>query len=363
MTLDNIPLFRHLSRPEFEVLRRIAVERKFADGQEIFPEGAPGDGVYFVKSGTVEIFAGQTTRHVFSRLGPGEIFGEMAIIEHRPRSAAAAAVGETEVYFLPRGEMLPFIERSPSLAFALLQHISHRLREFNQLHLRELIQAENLAILGRFAQSVVHDLKNPLSIISLSAEIFDMPGISQEMRAKTQLRIRKQVDRIRDMVGDILIFTKGTERGVELKPGDYRAFVRELVGDLRAEAELKAVTIEMKIDPPAVAILFDARRVSRVFFNLVHNATDMMLSGGKIFLRFQINGSELVTEIEDTGPGIAPEIAEKLFQPFATHGKAHGTGLGLSICKKIVEDHGGKISARSEPGRGAIFAFTLPLVK
>lgn len=363
MTLETIPLFRHLSRAEFEVLRRIAGERKFADGQEIFQEGAPGDGVYFVKSGAVEISAGQTARRVFSRLGPGEIFGEMAIIEHRPRSAAATAAGATEVYFLPRGEMLPFIERSPGLAFALLQHISHRLREFNQLHLRELIQAENLAVIGRFAQGVVHDLKNPLSIISLSSEIFDMPGISQEVRAKAQFRIRKQVDRIRDMVGDILIFTKGTERGMELQPGDYRAFVLELIDDLRSEAELKAVTIELENVPPAAVILFDARRLSRVFFNLVNNATDVLLNGGKVFLRFQINGSELVTEIEDTGPGIAPEIAEKLFQPFATHGKAHGTGLGLSICKKIVEDHGGKISARRPPGGGAIFAFTLPLAK
>ena len=361
--LETIPLFRQLSRAEFEVLRRIVVERKFVAGQEIFQEGAPGDGVYFVKSGTVEISAGQAARHVFSRLGPGEIFGEMAIIEHRPRSAAATAAGEAEVYFLPRGEMLPFIERSPGLAFALLQHISHRLREFNQLHLRELIQAENLAVIGRFAQSVVHDLKNPLSIISLSSEMLNMPGISQEMRLKSQLRIRKQVDRISDMVGDILIFTQGAGRGVALKPGDYRAFLLDLIGDLRSEVEPKAVTLEMENDPPEATISFDARRLSRVFFNLAHNATDAMLSGGKVFLRFQINGSELVTEIEDTGPGIAPEIAEKLFQPFATHGKAHGTGLGLSICKKIIEDHGGKMSARSQPGRGAIFAFTLPLAK
>ena len=84
---------------------------------------------------------------------------------------------------------------------------------------------------------------------------------------------------------------------------------------------------------------------------------------GKIYLRFQLTETEICTEIEDSGPGIAPEMADKLFQPFATHGKTHGTGLGLSICKKIVEDHGGRISARSEAGRGAIFSFTLPLVK
>ena len=89
----------------------------------------------------------------------------------------------------------------------------------------------------------------------------------------------------------------------------------------------------------------------------------MMLNGGKIFLRFHCDGNEIVTEIEDTGPGIAPEIADKLFQPFVTLGKTHGTGLGLSICKKIVEDHGGRIWIRDEPNRGAIFCFALPLAK
>ncbi|MEI9961158.1 MAG: ATP-binding protein [Limisphaerales bacterium] len=80
-----------------------------------------------------------------------------------------------------------------------------------------------------------------------------------------------------------------------------------------------------------------------------------MLKGGKIFLRFHADEKEIVTEIEDTGPGIAPEIAGKLFQAFATFGKTHGTGLGLSICKKIIEDHGGRIWVRSEPNRGRDF--------
>jgi signal transduction histidine kinase len=363
ITLEAIPLFRQLTRNELQALRLIAQERRFTTGQEIFQEGAPGDGVYFVKAGLVEISAGQGERHVFSRLGPGEIFGEMAVIEHRPRSATAAAVQDSEVFFLPRGEMLSFIERSPGLAFALLQQISHRLREFNQLHLRELVEAESLAVIGRFAQGIVHDLKNPLSIISLSSEMFDMPGVSPEIRAKAQLRIRKQVERISDMVSDILIFTQGARKNAGLKPGDYRAFILELIGDLRAEAELKSAQIEMENVPPAVRVLFDPRRLSRVFFNLVGNATDIMLNGGKIFLRFQSGESEITTEIEDTGPGIPPEIAGKLFQPFATHGKTKGTGLGLSICKKIIEDHGGTISVRSEAGRGAIFCFTLPLAK
>jgi signal transduction histidine kinase len=95
----------------------------------------------------------------------------------------------------------------------------------------------------------------------------------------------------------------------------------------------------------------------------VNNATDMMRPGGKIFLRFQLLDNEVVTEIEDTGPGIAPEIADALFQPFATHGKTRGTGLGLAICRKIIEDHRGKIWLKPSSGRGATFCFSLPLAK
>lgn len=165
------------------------------------------------------------------------------------------------------------------------------------------------------------------------------------------------------MVGDILIFTRGTHATAPLSPGDYRAFVLELLPDLRSEAEGKSIRIELQNEPPAHPILFDPRRLGRVFFNLIGNAADALLSGGTITLRFAVCDQKIFTEIEDTGPGIAPEIADQLFQPFATHGKTKGTGLGLSICKKIIEDHGGNIGARSEPGRGAIFFFTLPLAK
>ncbi len=362
VTLETIPLFRHLDAAELQALKRIAQERCFAVGEEIFHEGAAGDGVYFVKDGLVEISAGSGTRRVFSRLGPGEIFGEMAIIEHRPRSATVSAAQATEVYFLPRGELLTFIEHSPALAFALLQQISHRLREFNQLHLREVLEAERLAVVGNFARSIIHDLKNPLSIIGLAAQNFSNPRLTPESREQAQASIRRQVLRINDLVGDILAFTEGRSIA-DIRPNDFKAFIAELATELQADLTGKSIQLVLINEPPAMNVRFDARRLGRVFSNLVNNAKDFLGEGGEVFLRFKLEANEILIEIEDTGPGIAPEIADKLFQPFATHGKSHGTGLGLSICKKIIEDHGGKISARSAPGRGAIFAFTLPLAK
>jgi signal transduction histidine kinase len=165
------------------------------------------------------------------------------------------------------------------------------------------------------------------------------------------------------MVSDILIFSERQHTDAEIKPGDYRAFILGLIGDLRAEAELKDAQIEMPGEPPALMVAFEPRRLSRVFYNLVHNATDVMLNGGKIFLRFHHDEKEIITEIEDTGPGLAPEVVDKLFRAFVTFGKSQGTGLGLSICKKIIGDHHGRIWARSEAGRGAIFSFALPLAK
>jgi signal transduction histidine kinase len=365
VALESIALFRNLGPEEFSLLRFITQELPLATGHEIFREGDAGNGLYFVKDGLVEIsgLVGGNTRRVFSQLGPGEVFGEMAVIEQRPRSATATTLKESVVYFIPRDEMLSLIQRVPALAFGLLQQISHRLREFNQLHLREVVQAERLAVVGNFARGIVHDLKNPLSIIGLSAEMFDMPGVSPEIRAQAQARIKKQVERINDMIGDILIFSEGKRTEVAIKPADYRAFMLDLVADLRTEAELKKTKVELQNVPPPVFLQFDPHRLRRVFYNLVHNATDAMLGGGTIFLRFNADEKEIVTEIEDTGPGIPPEIADKLFQAFVTFGKTHGTGLGLSICKKIVEDCKGRIGVRHEAGRGAIFYFTLPLAK
>jgi len=363
VTLEASKLFCELTPEETRALRQMARERNFTAGQEVFKEGGEGDGVYVVQEGLVEIssLVGPERRHVFLRVGPGDFFGEMAVLEDKPRSASAVAARPTAASFIPRAEMLKLVERSPVLALRLLREISHRLREFNRQYLSEVLQAERLAIIGRFARSIVHDLKNPLNIISITAEIADLEQTSPELRQGAMLRIRKQVDRISDLINEILEFTQSSHSTFVLAPSDYGVFVAQLIEEIRPEAALKSVALELENAPPALGLLLNPKRLRRVFYNLIHNATDAMPAGGTIVLRFRCNEQEVITEIEDRGPGIAPEIAEQLFEAFATHGKAHGTGLGLSICKRIIEDHQGWISARTEPGRGAVFSFGLPL--
>jgi len=174
------------------------------------------------------------------------------------------------------------------------------------------------------------------------------------------VRVRRQVRSITEMVGDILDFTQSGRVNTTLPLINYRDFMENLLEELNAEAALKTVRVEFENQPPDIKLPLDSHRLRRVTLNLLHNAADMMPEGGRILFRFQHDGKMLTTEIQDSGPGIAPEVAGKLFQAFVTFGKEHGTGLGLSICKKIVEDHGGTISARNAAGGGAIFSFSLP---
>jgi signal transduction histidine kinase len=361
-SLEESKPFRNLNPTEQESLRKIALERSFSAGELIFKEGDAGDGIYVVKEGSVEISVAmnQNVRRAFAKLGPGEMFGEMAVLELKPRSASAAATIQTEVYFIPREELLLMLGDSPALSLQLLREISQRLRDFNRRYVDETIQAERLAVIGRFARSIIHDLKNPLSIISMSAELIALQPAKPEARENAQMRIRKQVERIGDLIGDILDFTNGSKARTLVGNTNYAAFVQSVLEEIRPDAGMRNVTIEAQT-PPSIALSIDPKRVRRVFHNLIQNATDAMQGGGKVFVRFITEKNEVITEIEDTGPGIAPEIANTLFEAFATFGKEHGTGLGLSICKKIIEDHGGRIWTRNEPGRGAVFAFALPL--
>lgn len=365
LTLANSPLFVGLLPDALGPLLSAAEERRLPAGREVFREGDAGDGVYLVQTGRVEISVtvGPGRRHVFAQVGPGELFGEMAVIEEKPRSASAVAVGDTAVLFIPRAAILDVMRQSPELALNLLREVSQRLREFNRQYLAETLQTERLALIGRFARAIIHDLKGPLNIIGLTADLAGMDNPPAAIRTEARDRIRRQVERITDLVNEILEFTQGAPTALEQEVVCYGTFVDQIVADLNPELQLKDASLQLDTPLPVVMVRMNPRRFHRVFQNLIHNAADAMTDGGCIHLRFETQANAVVTHIQDTGPGLAPEIAGRLFEPFATHGKAHGTGLGLSICKKIVEDHGGRIEARNAPSGGAIFSFTLPILR
>ena len=362
---DSIPaeLFSHLLAAELTALKQTATELSLPAGHVIFRQGDAGDGIYLVEKGSVEISAvvsGGEGR-LLSTLGPGSFFGEMAVMDDQPRSATATVAVACTLSFIAGDAMWRVLEQSPKVLISLMREFTRRMREFDHRYVQEVLQAERLGLIGRFAQSIVHDFKNPLNIIGLAGDLATAENAKSEDRIEAGQLIRKQVSRLSNMISEVLEYTRGSSAAAALIPGSYGEFVRQTLADIQAEAAQRSVRIECENEPPETPLLMDQARLAHVFYNLVNNAMDFMPAGGKIIVRFHTADREVVTEIEDTGPGFAPEIASRLFQPFATHGKTHGTGLGLSICKRIIEDHKGQIRARSEPQRGAIFSFTLPL--
>jgi signal transduction histidine kinase len=348
---------------ELQALGRTGLLRIYGAGDVIFSTGDPGDGLYLIESGRVEVIAmvaGNEPRPL-ATLGAGDFLGEMAVLDAAPRSATARAATPTQARFLSRDEFLELLDRRPALALSLIREFSRRMRALNQKYLDEIVQAEVLAAVGRFAGTIVHDFKAPLSVIGLSAEMAGREKTSPEGRAKAAAGIAKQVTRMTTMLNELIEITRPSGPTGELAAGDFAAFLTPLLEDLQPEVTGRGHVLVLAGPPPALSVRLDPQRLARLFYNLVNNAMDEMKGGGTITLRFIPEPDALRVEVQDTGRGIAPEIAEKLFQPFATHGKTHGTGLGLSICKKIAESHGGRIWARSDPGQGATFCFTLPL--
>jgi signal transduction histidine kinase len=347
---------------ELRELGRTGRIRKFNDGDVIFSAGDPGDGFYLVDSGRVQISAvvGNGQTRTLAVIGPGDFFGEMAVLDDAPRSATARAEGVTETYFLSRGDLLGVLERRPQFALNLIREFSLRMRALNQKYADEILQAERLAVIGRFAGTIVHDFKNPLTIIGLAAELACSETTAPPMRLRAADRIARQVERMTNMLQELIEFTKPTGQKPFLQVLNFARYMNPLIDEIRSEVAERGVKVKLANPPPEVDVRINPQRLSRLFYNLLNNAVDEMAEGGTIFLRFATEGTDLRIEVEDTGRGIAPEIAQSLFQPFATHGKTHGTGLGLTICKKIAEDHGGKIWALSAPGKGATFWFTLP---
>lgn len=345
-----------------DLLKRHARKLSFRKGRIIFKEGESSDALYVIEEGIVEISAlvGHKERRVFANFGVGDYFGEIAVIDSKPRSATAIAKTDTIVSCISRDKVWRTFARSPRLLVTMMHGFSHRLRQFDQRFLQELFQHERLALLGRFAQSIVHDFHMPLTNIGFAADLVSAGDASHKERKEANTIIRKQVERMAGMIGEVLEFTSSSRSRVVLTTANFHQFIEEMLVELRPEAARKSITIELKTSVPRIRIPLDRHRLPHVFSNLVRNATDVMPRGGKIMLSFVLSDRDVLIKVEDTGPGISPEVAAHLFEPFFTHGKSHGTGLGLSICKRIVEGHKGWISANSKRGGGAVLAFSLP---
>lgn len=224
---------------------------------------------------------------------------------------------------------------------------------------RDLLEAEQLATIGRMASSISHDLRHSLSAITANAEFLCESGLSREQKEELYQEVRAGVNRMTDLIDSLLEFAR-TRESLNPSYGSVREPVRRVVQAVRTHPRYQRVEIEECFHSSGLG-WFDSRKLERALYNLVLNACDAAPeSNGRVWIEVADRADATVIEVSDNGPGIAIAIRDRLFQPFVSYGKENGTGLGLTVVQKIVHDHNGKVETERRLGK-TVFRIILPI--
>ena len=222
----------------------------------------------------------------------------------------------------------------------------------------ELIRRERISTIGRLSSSIVHDLRNPLAAIYGGAEMMVDSDLTPPQVKRLAGNIYRASRRIQELLQDLVDVSRGKTAGAEMCR--IRDVISAAVEAVSHEAGTLGVQIILQDTPLEIEAPMERARVERVLVNLLGNAIEAMPDGGTIRVTARLEDGSVRIDVADDGPGISPEIRERLFQPFVTHGKKSGLGLGLALSRQTVIDHGGEIWVESEPGKGARFSIRLP---
>jgi two-component system, NtrC family, sensor histidine kinase HydH len=249
---------------------------------------------------------------------------------------------------------------------ARYQALSETLTETNrrlQQAEAEARRSERLAALGQLSAGLAHEIRNPLGVIKGSAEMLTQKlQNSQPLLGELAGYIYAEVNRLNALVARFLDFARPSQ--LELRPINIHDVIDRALESIHNQFPQAKVAVERSYADQLPQVLADEQLCDQVFVNLILNAYEAM-DGHQGTLRIALtadsaNGTPGVgIDIQDTGPGIPPELREQIFNPFVTSKKT-GVGLGLSIVAKILDDHRGSIKLRSEPGQGASFHVFLP---
>ncbi|MCX8111082.1 MAG: ATP-binding protein, partial [Syntrophorhabdaceae bacterium] len=233
--------------------------------------------------------------------------------------------------------------------------ISHQALEQAQA---QLIKTEKLASIGQLAAGVAHEINNPLGTIMIYAHILQRGLDKDDPRREDIDLIISEANRAKEIVQGLLSFARETK----LKPGptNINDLLEDVLGLVINQSLFHNIKIEKRFHDDLPTIVADETKLKQVFLNIILNAAQAMEGNGRLIISTTLDKNYIKIRIQDTGPGIPPEIMGNLFSPFFTT-KEKGTGLGLAISYGIIERHMGKIDVETELGKGTAFIIYLPV--
>jgi signal transduction histidine kinase len=397
------PLLFGLPEEDLDELARAAAERSFPTGTVICQEGEPGDTVYFIVEGYVEIVKqldDESERHLHDA-GPGEYFGEMAILQEAPRAATVRAVEPITVLEVSQDPFLAVLGRSPSLGVRFLVQVTGRLRDSDQQAIAELRRANEeltralrrLERLDRtksdFIRVSAHELRTPVAALLGYAQMMqDDSTVRETPELRTLVEgVVAGTQRLHRVFNSILDLSRLMTDRVEISrnPVSMPVVLRGVRSDFRQALEERNLTLKLIGVQDLPVYLGDPDMLYKVFHHLVNNAIKYTPDGGRITVTGRTVevpdlGWCIEVAVEDTGIGIAPQDLDLIFEKFYRTGevalhssgtttfKGGGPGLGLAIARGIVLAHDGRIWVESggydeETCPGSRFVVQLPFVE
>ncbi|PID27774.1 MAG: hypothetical protein CSB55_07605 [Candidatus Cloacimonadota bacterium] len=363
--LRQVEFFSNLNDDQLNTVIDGFKEERFRKGDIIIKEKEKGDSFYILKEGKVEILLNIDKEGIecadLRVFQPYEYFGEMALIDNSPRSATAVAVTD-EVVLLKMHKcfFMNICLVYPEVVFSLMRTMSERLRNTNSQFadvVRSLLKKNKMGAIGSAAGKIVHDIKTPLTIIILTAQLVERLFPEAESYVN---KIIKQTRLMDDMIKEILHFARGEKIELDLSVTYMKDFMKEIEENMVTLAE--DVNVELYFENSLTdPVVFDIQKIKRTVTNIIKNGIEALKENGKIKIKSFAEDNFIVIQIKDNGSGIPENILPDIFEPFTTFGKKSGTGLGLAICKKVIDDHKGKLTARNLEEGGAEFTISIPL--
>ena len=242
----------------------------------------------------------------------------------------------------------------------VVEHRRRRLLEAKLARSRQLLErADRLSSLGTMTAGLAHEIRNPLVSIQTFTQPLPERFDDHEFRTKFLELTLSEVERITVLINELLDVAR--PRHASFEPSDLAATLESIVLLLEAQAKDRGIEFKSGLPESAQPVLADQDQIKQVVMNLVLNAMDAAGRNGRVTLGLRETAGAVLIEVGDSGPGIAPELREAIFEPFYTT-REEGTGLGLSIVAEIVARHDGRVEIEERLPSGTLFRVCLPVL-
>jgi len=363
---------------EIEELIANSNVRSYIPGAVLCHENATEDKFYMILEGTVEVtkVINNSETRLLKTLGPGDFFGEMALIHNAPRAATVIAQTNITTLELDKAGFNRVLRNSNSVAMAMVSEISNRLRANDQMAVDDLrMRASELAQayqklaeqdLARreFLTNVAHELRTPLMVASGYLQMVQKGALNGDQLSAGIEAISRNVQQIVTLVNDILFLQEMDLVLPEFQAVDMNNVAKTVVEQYTPKAEERGVTLRVEPRPDLPQVSGDPKSLERALMALVDNAVKFSPKGGDVTIRFDEKKENVFVSVEDHGIGIKKEDMPRVFDRFYHLEKYGddlfgGIGLGLAITRQVIEQHQGKLEVESTAGQGSTFTLTL----